>query len=219
MRTSGANDPVWIHTEPYSNRPQFPKLEKDIEADVCIIGAGISGISVAEQCVRRGLNVVLIEARDILSGKSPTTDLAITNARSGETGRTSGHLASDLDDGYTAIEQTFGREGAQAAAESHDWAIKHVGEVAKELDINCEYRMLKGYDFSQYLVGTKEHDEDMKSMKEEAELASQLGLDFTFDENLTLRGWDGKPDQRGGNLVGRQATFHPTKYAVECSIG
>ena len=139
---------------------------------------------------------------------------AITNASLGETGRTSGHLASDLDDGYTAIEQAFGREGAKAAAESHDWAIKHVGEVAKELEIDCEYRMLKGYDFSQYLVGTKEHEEDMKSMKQEAELASQLGLDFTFDKNLTLKGWDGKPDQRGGNLVGRQATFHPTKYVI-----
>ena len=70
MRTSGANDSVWVHLEPYSKRPQFSKLEKDIETDVCIIGSGISGISVAEQCVRRGLNVVLIEARDILSGES-----------------------------------------------------------------------------------------------------------------------------------------------------
>src|ERR1700712_2787650 len=32
MRTSGANDSVWVHLEPYSHRPQFSKLEKDIEA-------------------------------------------------------------------------------------------------------------------------------------------------------------------------------------------
>jgi heterodisulfide reductase subunit A-like polyferredoxin len=69
MRTSGANDSVWVHLEPYSHRPQFPKLDKDLETDVCIIGAGISGISVAEQCVKRGLNVVMIEARDVLSGE------------------------------------------------------------------------------------------------------------------------------------------------------
>jgi hypothetical protein len=70
MRTSGRNDAVWVHNEPYSNRPQFPKLNNDLETDVCIIGSGISGISVAEQCVRRGLNVVMLEARDILSGSS-----------------------------------------------------------------------------------------------------------------------------------------------------
>src|ERR1700761_4651568 len=34
MRTSGANDSVWVHLEPYSDRPQFFNLEKDIEADV-----------------------------------------------------------------------------------------------------------------------------------------------------------------------------------------
>ena len=59
---------VWVHTEPYSNRPQFPKLDKDIDTDICVVGSGISGISVAEQCVRRGLKVVMLEARDILSG-------------------------------------------------------------------------------------------------------------------------------------------------------
>ncbi|OCT51909.1 gamma-glutamylputrescine oxidoreductase [Cladophialophora carrionii] len=198
MRTSGANDSVWVHLEPYSHRPQFPKLEKDIEADVCIIGSGISGISVAEQCVGLCFG----------TGTIKLTGLA------GETGRTSGHLASDLDDGYIAIQKAFGREGAQAAAESHDWAIKHVGDVAEELGIDCEYRMLKAYDVSQYPVGTKEHDEDMKELKEEAELASQLGLDFAHDENLKIKGWDGKPDQRGGNIVGRQATFQPTKYLV-----
>jgi heterodisulfide reductase subunit A-like polyferredoxin len=68
MKTSGKNDPVWVHTEPYSNRPRFPQLDKDLDTDVCIIGSGISGISITEQLVRRGLNVVMIESRDILSG-------------------------------------------------------------------------------------------------------------------------------------------------------
>jgi hypothetical protein len=70
LRTSGATDSVWVHTEPYSNRPQFSKLSKDIETDVCIVGSGISGISIAYELVNQGVNVVLIEARDILSGTS-----------------------------------------------------------------------------------------------------------------------------------------------------
>lgn len=125
MDTSGICDPVWIHTEPYSNRPRFSPLEKDLECDVCVIGSGISGVSTAYELVKRGFQVALVEAREILSG---------------ETGRTSGHLASDLDDGYTEIAQKHGKDGAKMAYESHQWAINHVGEVSKELGIECEYR-------------------------------------------------------------------------------
>ncbi|RPA99868.1 FAD/NAD(P)-binding domain-containing protein [Choiromyces venosus 120613-1] len=46
-RTSGCKNPVWIATEPYSKRPQFPKLNSDIETDVIIVGGGITGISAA----------------------------------------------------------------------------------------------------------------------------------------------------------------------------
>ena len=73
LKTSGDADPVWIHTEPYSNRPQFSKLDKDVSADVCIIGSGIVGISTAYELVRQGVDVVMIEARDILSGKPART--------------------------------------------------------------------------------------------------------------------------------------------------
>ncbi|KIW17903.1 hypothetical protein PV08_05098 [Exophiala spinifera] len=199
MKTSGQNDPVWVHKEPYSNRPHFPQLDRDVETDVCIVGSGIAGISIAEQLVRRGMNVIMIEARDILSG---------------ETGRTSGHLSSDLDDGYTAIEKLFGRDGAKAAAESHDWAIKHIGTLSGQLGIECEYRQLKAYDISQYPRGTKEHDDDVAELKAEAKVGKEIGLDVEYVEDLTIKGWDGKVDQRGGNVVGEQATFHPTKYLL-----
>ncbi|KAL2395998.1 hypothetical protein ABEF93_003282 [Exophiala dermatitidis] len=197
MKTSGQHDPVWIHKDPYINRPEFRQLDKDLEADVCIIGSGISGISVAEQLVKRNYKVVMIEARDAISG---------------ETSRTSGHLASDLDDGYTEIAKKFGRDGAKIAAESHNWAINHVGEVSKELGIDCEYRKLPGYNISQYPKGTKEHDEEIETLKEEVKVAQEIGLDAKYVEGATIRGWDGKPDQRDAAIYNGQATFHPTKY-------
>jgi len=48
-----------------------------MEADVCVIGSGITGVSTAYELVKRGYQVLMVEAREILSG---------------ETGRTSGHL-------------------------------------------------------------------------------------------------------------------------------
>ena len=78
MMTSGDTDAVWIHTEPYSHRPKFSKLDKDVDTDVCIIGSGIVGVSVAFELVKRGVNVVMIEARDILAGKSDCSKIKRT---------------------------------------------------------------------------------------------------------------------------------------------
>lgn len=197
MQTTGGTDAVWVHKHKYADRPQFQELMTDIKTDVCIIGAGIAGISTAYELVTRGKEVVLIDARGAISGESS---------------RTTGHLSNALDDGYIAIEKKHGRHGAQAAAESHTWALNHVGDVAKKLGIECEYRHLPGYELSQYQRGDPNHDKDMQELKEEAALAKQLGLDAEFRPDLTVKGWDGKPDQRGGTVFASQATFHPTLY-------
>jgi glycine/D-amino acid oxidase-like deaminating enzyme/nitrite reductase/ring-hydroxylating ferredoxin subunit len=197
MQTSGITDPVWIHLDPFTDRSQPSPLKEDIETEVCIVGAGISGISIAYELVSRGHEVTLIEARDVLSG---------------ETGRTSGHLASALDDGYVQIKKKHGLSGAKAAAESHVWAIDRVGEISKALGIDCEYRKLNAYQVSQHVRGTKEHEQELQELKKEVEQAQELGLDATFDENLTIKGWDGEVDQRGGATFANQATFHPTQY-------
>lgn len=81
----GATDAVWVATEPYSKYPKFSKLDKNIDTEVVIVGAGIAGISTAYECVKKGLKTVLLEARDVLSGES---------------GRTSAHLSNALDERY-----------------------------------------------------------------------------------------------------------------------
>ncbi|KAK4118653.1 DAO-domain-containing protein [Parathielavia appendiculata] len=197
MHTSGATDPVWVHKLPYSAIPQFPSLDRNLTTDICVIGCGIAGIHVAYELIHRGHKVVMLEAREALSGES---------------GRTSGHLNNDLDDGYLEIAKKHGEAGAKVAAESHAWARDRIGEIAKELGIECEYRKLKAYDISQYAVGSQGYKEEMEELRQEAEVQMKLGIETRFDENLTVRGWNGKPDQRGGMVVGNQATFHPTRY-------
>lgn len=199
MATSGANDPVWVHTEPYSRRPHFPKLERDLQTDVCIVGSGIAGLSTAYELVTRGLSVVMLEARDVISGES---------------GRTSGHLSSGMDAGYVEIEKKHGKAGAKAAAESHSWALNRVGEISKKLGIDCEYRHLPGYQISQYPKGDKEHADEMEELKQELALTKELGLHTSFEEGLAIKGWDGKVDQRDAAVFHQEATFHPTKYLV-----
>lgn len=199
MQTSGSTEPVWTHKLPWSQMPDFPSLDKDLETDIAIIGAGIAGVSTAYELVKRGKQVTLIEARNVLSG---------------ETGRTAGHLTNDLDDGYLEIAKKHGEEGAKQAAASHAWARDRIGEIAEELGIECEYRRLPAYDISQFPVGEKKHEDELQELKEEAEYQRKIGLETRFDPNLTVRGWTSSIDQRGGMVVDNQATFHPTKYLV-----
>jgi len=63
----------------------------------------------------------------------------------GETGRTTAHLASAVDDRYFHLEQKFGRGGARIVAESHTTAIDYIEAMARELTIDCDFRRVDGY--------------------------------------------------------------------------
>jgi gamma-glutamylputrescine oxidase len=58
--------PYWLDY-PYEPRPA---LASEIEADVCVIGAGVSGLSCARELALRGLDTVVLEARTVASGAS-----------------------------------------------------------------------------------------------------------------------------------------------------
>lgn len=199
MHTEGATSSVWSRANPYADRPRFAKLDTDMEADVVVVGSGISGVSTAYELVKRKHKVVMLEARSVLSG---------------ETDRTSGHLASALDDGYVNIKAKHGDKGAAISLESHQYAIERVGEIARELNIDCEYRKLDSYEVSQYRRNESGYDKDIESLKEEVGYVKTLGMDCQFDDKLTIPGWTGDIDQRGGILFHNQATFHPTKYVL-----
>ncbi|KAI5803742.1 gamma-glutamylputrescine oxidoreductase [Geopyxis carbonaria] len=196
--TSGHTAPVWLSTEPYSNFPTFPKLSTDIPAgtekrpDVCIVGGGIAGISVAYEAVQRGLSVVMIEAREILSGES---------------GRTSAHLASSLDDRYYELIKTFGEEGARKAFDSHQYALERIGEIAAAEGIECEYRQLPGKVIVSKSETAAEYDKE-NDLADEVAALQTLNIPYKYEEH----GRVGEAYTGGVLEFQKQATFHPTKY-------
>lgn len=129
--TSGINLPIW-----FSNvkLPEFPKLEKNIKADVCIIGAGISGLTTGYNLCREGKSVVILEDGKIGSG---------------ETGRTTGHLTNGIDDHYYKIEKLFGLKGAKFTAQSHTAAIDTIEKIIKKENIKCNFCRVDAYLFLQ----------------------------------------------------------------------
>ncbi len=110
--------------------PDFPRLRASVKADVCVIGAGIAGMSAAYHLARQGLEVVVLDS-GIVGG--------------GETGRTSGHLTYAMDDRFYELERLHGREGARKVAESHRAAIDRIETIVYDNAIDCDFRRVDGY--------------------------------------------------------------------------
>ena len=53
--------PTW-YTETMVAAPERGPLTGDIDVDVCVIGAGLAGLTAARELARRGWSVVVLEA-------------------------------------------------------------------------------------------------------------------------------------------------------------
>src|SRR6266540_5048024 len=180
---SGYTTSVWMDTDV----PDLPTLIRDIRTSVCVVGAGIAGMTTAYLLARAGRAVVVID------------DGAIGG---GETGRSTAHVTAALDDRYYEIEKLHGEEGVKIAAESHVAAINRIESIASLEDIDCDFERLDGYLF---LGG----GDDRKVLEEELEATHRAGLsDVEMVERVPIGSFDSGPALR----FPRQAQFHPLKY-------
>src|SRR5688572_31756495 len=108
---SGHTTSVWMATDV----PELPTLSHDIRTNVCIVGAGIAGLSTAYLLARAGRAVVVIDDGPVGGG---------------ETGRSTAHITAALDDRYYEIEKLHGEDGSRLAAESHSAAISRIESIA-----------------------------------------------------------------------------------------
>ena len=181
---SGRTTSVWMAT---TEVPQFQSLTQDIRTNVCVIGAGIAGMTTAYLLARAGRAVVLIDDGPIGGG---------------ETGRTTAHLTAALDDRYYNIARIHGQEGARLAAESHMSAIHRIETIASMEDIDCDFERVEGYLF---LGG----DTQRKELERELEATHRAGINDTqIIDRIPFGFWNSGPALR----FPRQATFHPLKY-------
>ena len=154
-------------------RPSFPAyspLTADTSADVCIVGAGISGLTTAYLLTQVGKSVVVLDDGAIGSGM---------------TGVTTAHLVNALDDRYFEIERLHGERGARLAAESHTAAIDRIESIVARERIECDFIRLDGY-----LFRAPEHDEEY--LDRELAAAHRAGL-AQCRESRRARRWRSTP--------------------------
>ncbi len=143
---SGRTTSVWMATsdEPRGSGP----LAADASADVCVVGAGIAGLTTAYLLALEGRDVLVVEDGPIAGG---------------ETGRTTAHLSNSLDDRYYELERLHGARGARLAAESHTAAIDLIDQIVEDEKIECDFARLDGYLFVAPGRSTEELGQELRA--------------------------------------------------------
>ncbi len=181
---AGYSVPLWYAD--HSPEQASLKLERR-DYDVVIVGAGISGLSVAYHALRAGRSVLVIDKGPIGGG---------------ETGRTSAHLSNALDDHFHVLERVHGRDGARLAAESHRAAIEDIFAIAEREQIPCDAVHVDGYLFARPHV-----QQDVHILEAELAAAQRAGLTVDMIDRAPLSFTTG-PALRFRD----QAQFEPMAY-------
>ena len=181
---SGATESLWMRT---AEVPQYEPLRADTDTGVCVVGAGIAGLTTAYLLVKAGRKVVVLDDGPVAGG---------------ETGRTTAHLSWALDDFYARIERMHGAEGARVAAASHRASVDLIERIVRDEAIDCGFERLSGYWFAEDAAGREELEEEREAAVRagagDVELLDRIpGVPFTTAVAIRFA---------------NQAQFHPLRY-------
>ena len=174
--------------------PARAPLAGDARVDVCVVGAGIAGMTTAYLLSQKGRSVLVLDAGAVGGGM---------------TARTTGHLVNAIDDRWHEIEKLHGAEGARLAAESHTGAIDAIEGIIRREDIECDFARLDGFLFLP-------PDGERELLEKELEAARRVGSEgVELVTSAPIEAFDTGPCLR----FPRQAQFHPLKYLAGLARG
>jgi glycine/D-amino acid oxidase-like deaminating enzyme/nitrite reductase/ring-hydroxylating ferredoxin subunit len=151
------------------------------------VGAGISGLTTAYLLAKAGLRVTVVDEKPVGGG---------------ETGRTSAHLASILDDRFSHLERVHGEDATRLCYQSHASAIDLIERIVRDEHLECEFARVDGYLF----LGRQESGE---FLDRELAAARRAGVaEITSVEEPAVGAVKIERCLRAPN----QARFHPMKY-------
>ena len=139
-------------------KKEYKKLNNNIKTDICIIGAGITGLSVGYELVKEKQNIIILE-KDRIGEKT--------------TGNTTGKITSQHGLFYKYLIESKGIEFAQKYLMANEEAVKNIKKIILKENIECDFKNQDSY------VYTKK-EEKIEKIKEEIEALKTIGFDSEF---------------------------------------
>jgi len=136
-------------------------LADSVETSVCVIGGGVSGLCVALELSRRGVPVVVLDARIIAHG---------------QTSRSTAHLVTALDERYFSLARAHGASAAHIAARAHTRAIQWLENMAHEESIDASFRRVTG----DLVVPENRSDDRERFFEAELAAATSAGIECSL---------------------------------------
>ncbi len=177
----GSPTSPWLATTPDA---AYPALEGDVTADVCIVGAGITGLSTAVDCLERDRSVVVIERDQVGAGT---------------TGASTATLTSQHGLCYARLTREFGQRAARTYASVNEAAIETVAARIDSLDADCGFERQPAYVYG----------DEPDRLRREARAGAAAGLEATLVTSVPPF-----ERATAAVKVAGQAAFHPRAYLL-----
>ncbi|GFE90715.1 FAD-dependent oxidoreductase [Steroidobacter agaridevorans] len=184
MSATPTHQSLWMNVR----LPEFSALQRDIDVDVLIVGAGVTGITTAYLMGQEGVRVALIEREKVASADSA---------------RTTAHLTYVTDERLHHLVSKFGVQAARKYWEGGIVAIDTIERITEELGGDAEFVRVPGYLHAR--IGQPLDPKDVEGLRKDAELAQSFGIDATFADRTAY-------SNMPGVRFAQQAKFHPRRY-------
>lgn len=146
----------------------YPPLDGDASADVCVVGAGITGALVTLELCRRGLDVIVVDRRD---------------AGGGSTSASTSMLQYEIDELLVDLTETIGRGEAETAYRECSRGIDLVERATQIVGESCGFRRSP----SVFMATTKP---DAMTLERELMAREAAGFDVVWlDADDLLERW------------------------------
>jgi gamma-glutamylputrescine oxidase len=172
--------------------PKHPPLEGDIAADVCIVGAGYTGLSAAIELAEAGYKVVVLEAESVGHGAS---------------GRNGGQICTGFSSGQEKIEAQLGREDARRCFAMAEEAKQLITDRIARYGIDCNLRW--GY---LHVLPKPNRFDGLKAWKAEWDELGYADTQLISKEELADK--LGTRAYHGALREGGAGHFHPLNYCL-----
>lgn len=167
-------------------------LKREVNADICIVGAGFTGLSAGFELALKGFSVIILESNGISTGPS---------------GRNGGQFHRGFDKSPAELIEKFGKHDAKVMCDVTMEGIRLIKDRIAEHDIKC--------DFKPGALTAATDESQVKGLEEDAAGWAKLGYnDLVMLDRQQTQEMVHVKSYIGGRLDPTGGHFHPYNYGL-----